>query len=255
LAGAREDTDISVYKKLEVPKTEKDIDRELTQKYKTPWYLDEELKKEYLANPEAYKQEGFFADTDIYGGTSETTASWLLRSALILPNAVAGVVTPLLFEGTALTEEGRENRALIEEEKRKRRPEAYKDSPILYNISQNRGFTGEGIETADIMGLEGIQKGLYIAGTFGADLLDPTFDIAKGAFAGVKAAKNQYKAIGALKSLSPTQSARLKAAAKAGLTKGIDETIESSFLSLVGGKSRKLTETANARSLATANSK
>jgi hypothetical protein len=134
LAGAREDTDISVYKKLEVPKTEKDIDRELTQKYKTPWYLDEELKKEYLANPEAYKQEGFFADTDIYGGTSETTASWLLRSALILPNAVAGVVTPLLFEGTALTEEGRENRALIEEEKRKRRPEAYKDSPILYNI-------------------------------------------------------------------------------------------------------------------------
>jgi hypothetical protein len=68
LAGAREDTDISVYKKLEVPKTEKDIDRELTQKYKTPWYLDEELKKEYLANPEAYKQEGFFADTDIYGG-------------------------------------------------------------------------------------------------------------------------------------------------------------------------------------------
>jgi hypothetical protein len=252
LAGAREDTDISVYKKLEVPKTEKDIDRELTQKYKTPWYLDEELKKEYLANPEAYKQEGFFADTDIYGGTSETTASWLLRSALILPNAVAGVVTPLLFEGTALTEEGRENRALIEEEKRKRRPEAYKDSPILYNISQNRGFTGEGIETADIMGLEGIQKGLYIAGTFGADLLDPTFDIAKGAFAGVKAAKNQYKAIGALGSLSPTQSARLKAAAKAGLTKGIDETIESSFLSLVGGKSRKLTETANARSLATA---
>ena len=252
LAGAREDTDISVYKKLEVPKTEKDIDRELTQKYKTPWYLDEGLKKEYLANPEAYKQEGFFADTDIYGGTSETTASWLLRSALILPNAVAGVVTPLLFEGTALTEEGRENRALIEEEKRKRRPEAYKDSPILYNISQNRGFTGEGIETADIMGLEGIQKGLYIAGTLGADLLDPTFDIAKGAGAGVKAAKNQYKAIGALGSLSPTQSARLKAAAKAGLTKGIDETIESSFLSLVGGKSRKLTETANARSLATA---
>jgi hypothetical protein len=249
LAGAREDTDISVYKKLEVPKTEKDIDRELTQKYKTPWYLDEELKKEYLANPEAYKQEGFFADTDIYGGTSETTASWLLRSALILPNAVAGVVTPLLFEGTALTEEGRENRALIEEEKRKRRPEAYKDSPILYNISQNRGFTGEGIETADIMGLEGIQKGLYIAGTLGADLLDPTFDIAKGATAGVKAAKNQYKAINALGSLKPSQKAALFSAGKAGLAKGIDEAIESSFLSLV---TKPTAKTANARSLATA---
>ena len=252
LSGAREDTDFSRYKKLEVPKTEKDLDRELTQKYKRPWYLDEELKKEYLANPEAYKQEGFFADTDIYGGTAETTTSWLLRSALTLPNAVAGVVSPLLFEGTALTEEGRENRALIEEEKRKRRPEAYKDSPILYNISQNRGFTGEGVETADIMGLEGIQKGLYIAGTFGADLLDPTLDLAKGAGAGIKAAKNQYKAVSALGSLKPSQAEALRSAAKAGLTKGIDEAIESSFLSLVGGNGRKLTETANARSLATA---
>ena len=252
LSGAREDTDFSRYKKLEVPKTEKDLDRELTEKYKRPWYLDEELKKEYLANPEAYKQEGFFADTDIYGGTAETTTSWLLRSALTLPNAVAGVVSPLLFEGTALTEEGRENRALIEEEKRKRRPEAYKDSPILYNISQNRGFTGEGVETADIMGLEGIQKGLYIAGTFGADLLDPTLDLAKGAGAGIKAAKNQYKAVSALGSLKPSQAEALRSAAKAGLTKGIDEAIESSFLSLVGSRVKKPIGAANARSLATA---
>ena len=245
-AGFREDTDASRYKKLQVPKTEKDLDKELTIKYKQPWYLDPEKKKEYLANPEKYKDEGFFKDTDIYGNTRETTASWLLRSALILPNAVAGVVTPLIFEGMG------ENQALIEEERRKRRPEAYKDSPILYNIAQNRGFTGEGVETADIMGLEGVEKGLYIAGTFGADLLDPTLDIAKGAGAGAKAAKNSYKAIGALGSLSPTQAARLKAAAKAGLTKGIDETIESSFLSLIGGRGKSITDTANARSLATA---
>ena len=245
-AGFREDTDASRYKKLQVPKTEKDLDKELTIKYKQPWYLDPEKKKEYLANPEKYKDEGFFKDTDIYGNTRETTASWLLRSALILPNAVAGAVTPLIFEGMG------ENQALIEEERRKRRPGAYKDSPILYNIAQNRGFTGEGIETAEIMGLEGAEKGLYIAGTFGADLLDPTLDIAKGAGAGAKAAKNSYKAIGALGSLSPTQAARLKDAAKAGLTKGIDETIESSFLSLVGGRGKSITETANARSLATA---
>ena len=245
-AGFREDTDTSRYKKLQVPKTEKDLDKELTIKYKQPWYLDPDKKKEYLANPEKYKDEGFFKDTDIYGNTRETTASWLLRSALILPNAVAGAVTPLIFEGMG------ENQALIEEERRKRRPEAYKDSPILYNIAQNRGFTGEGVETAEIMGLEGAEKGLYIAGTFGADLLDPTLDIAKGAGAGAKAAKNSYKAIGALGSLSPTQAARLKAAAKAGLAKGIDETIESSFLSLVGGRGKSITETANARSLATA---
>lgn len=241
LAGAREDTDISVYKKLEVPKTEKDLDRELAQKYKRPWYLDEGLKKEYLANPEAYKQEGFFSDTDIYGGTSETTASWLLRSALLVPNAVAGAVSPLLFQGTG------ENQGLIEEEKRKRRPEAYKDSPILYNIAQNRGFTGEGIETADIMGLEGPTKWGYIAGTFGADLLDPTFDIAKGVGAGAKAAKNQYKAVNALGSLKPSQRAALLSAGKAGLAKGIDEAIESSFLSLV---TKRTAKTANARSLA-----
>jgi hypothetical protein len=91
-----------------------------------------------------------------------------------------------------------------EEARRRARPEAYKDSPILLNIAQGRGFVGEAAELSKITGLDldkilevgpvSISLGtLYTAGAFAADLLDPSLDVlsglTKGARVGLQTAK------------------------------------------------------------------
>jgi len=217
-ASFREDSDITSYKKKEVPKTESDIRAELAE---IPWYLDPAKKKKYLLNPEKYAEEGILSDKTIYGGQRETVTGQLLRGALILPNAVAGA-TSGIFEGFG---EGGE---AVAAEKRRRRPEAFKDSPILYNIAENRGFFGEGQETADIIGLEGGLRALYLGGTFAADILDPSLDVLTAAGKGLKVSRQAAAAsrsLGALAGNSSAVAAGIKAAA--------NDILDNTFLSVV----------------------
>jgi hypothetical protein len=89
----------------------------------------------------------------------------------------------------------------IEEARRRARPEAYKDSPILLNIAQGRGFVGEAAELSKLTGLNtdklftipGIDADvtlgtLYTAGLFAADLLDPSLDFAYAGLKGLRTA-------------------------------------------------------------------
>jgi hypothetical protein len=119
---------------------------------------------------EKYKESGILTDTSILGGQKETTLGQTLRIVLAPSNALAGAVSGV-FEGFEALGGDPE---FVAQEKRKSRPELYKDNPVLYNIAKNRGFLGEGVETAEILGLEGAAKGVYLAGTFAADMLDPT---------------------------------------------------------------------------------
>lgn len=226
-------------KEIKVPLTEGEIRAEVEKEYALPWYLDPAKKKRYLANPEKYVKEGTFTDTNIYGGQRETVTGQLLRGALSIPNAVAGLVSPMLFEGFGETGEA------IAEEKRRRRPELYKDSPVLYNIAENRGFFGEGQEVADILELEGPLRYAYLAGTFAADVIDPSLDAVVAAGKGLKVSRQAAaasKAIGALGGKTSNAALASKVAA--------NELLDSSFLSVLTGKRF---DTVNPRAVATGN--
>jgi hypothetical protein len=140
--------------------------------------LSSEKLAEYNRDPaafmEKYKESGILTDTSILGGQKETTLGQTLRLVLAPSNFLAGAVSPYLFEGQEIFGGDPE---FVAQEKRKSRPELYKDNPVLYNIAKNRGFLGEGVETAEILGLEGAAKGAYLAGTFAADMLDPTLEL------------------------------------------------------------------------------
>ena len=172
---------------------------------KKDWYIDEKQKSLVLQDPEKYKTTGILEEKTPFGGTRETTAGWLLRDMMAPWNAMAGFLSPLLFEGSPTfdiipgsTGRGAKTQADIEEAKRARRPEMYKDHPVLYNIAEGRGFIGEAIEAADIMELEGPAKYAYLGGAFAADMLDPTFDAIGALGKGTKEAKQTYSATKAL---------------------------------------------------------
>jgi len=229
---------LSGAKKGTVLRTEAEIRKELDKKYEQPFYLDESSRAAYFANPEKYMDTGILYDTTIYGGQKETTTGWLMRSALSPLNAVAGLVAPMLFEGLP----GSEVKADIAERKRERRPELYKDSPILLNIAENRGFLGEGIEVANILGLEGPTKYAYLGGTLAADLLDPSLDVLRGATTASKVAVQAQKASKALGALDAASKAgRLSESAVAGLRAGLNDVLDTSFISVL--TKRKLDST------------
>lgn len=172
---------------------------------KKDWYIDENQKALVLQNPEKYKTPGILSEKTPFGGTRETTAGWLLRDMTAPWNAAAGFFSPLLFEGSPFfdwvpgsTGKGAETQATIEEQKRAARPQMYKDSPVLYNVAEGRGFIGEAVETADIMELEGPAKWGYLGGALAADLLDPTFDAIGALGKGAKEAKETYSTTKAL---------------------------------------------------------
>ena len=151
------------------------------------WWADPEKKPKVLANPEDYTQLGIFSSTTPYGGQVETPVGWLLRSALIVPNTIAGVASEEVIAPIMLDEEG-------EKERVERRPELYKDSPVLLNIAENRGFTMEMNEAADIMDYGGGAKFAATAVGFGLDLLDPSFGMVGGAMKGTKTAVQMTRA-------------------------------------------------------------
>jgi hypothetical protein len=171
--------------------------------------LSSEKLAEYNRDPaafmEKYKESGILTDTSILGGQKETTLGQTLRLVLAPSNFLAGAVSPYLFEGQEIFGGDPE---FVAQEKRRSRPELYKDSPVLYNIAKNRGFLGEGVETAEILGLEGAAKGAYLAGTFAADMLDPTFELMKGVGVGTKTGIGAYNASAALKAIDKASTRR-----------------------------------------------
>jgi hypothetical protein len=193
-----------------------------------PFWADQEKLEKRLADPNKFNW-GLLSQTNPYGTTRETNMGWLLRSAMIVPNVTAGAIAPLLFEGSALAPETRED---IAAEKRVRRPKAYKDSPILLNVAEGRGFIGEAIETADIMGLRevdvpvfGNAANVYLAGAFAADLLDPSLDIVSGASKGARVATQTYKGMKAAGLVPDVQKALSR-----GVSEGVKEAASTSPL-------------------------
>jgi len=173
----------------QVDKSEGQIRLELGEEAKIPWYLDPKKKVEVIANPENFEKVGILTSETPYGTKRETGANWLLRSALIIPNAVAGAGGKLAYDLGPLAE--------AREEARTKR--GY-DSAILLNIAENRGFMGEAEEAARLAGIEEGSPLYYttLAGGFAADILDPSLDIIKAAGVTGKTGVQSYRAMGSL---------------------------------------------------------
>lgn len=146
------------------------------------WFLDSAKKKEVLGNLEKYSSgDGIiFQKTTALGGTAESTGSWLLRSAMIPYNLVAGAVV----EATDTEELSR-----LKADQRAKNQPLYADYPVLANIALNKGFTGEAQEAADALRVEDPSTRLVIVGGgFAADILDPSLALSFGTGKAVKTA-------------------------------------------------------------------
>jgi hypothetical protein len=206
--------------------------------------LSSEKLAEYNRDPaaflEKYKEGGILTDTSVLGGQKETTFGQGLRLILAPSNALAGAVSPYLFEGQEIFGGDPE---FVAQEKRRSRPELYKDNPVLYNIAKNRGFLGEGIETAEILGLEGAAKGAYLAGTFAADMLDPTFELMKGVGVAGKTTLGAYNASAALKAIdNASRGGRAIDAAAVGAKAGLNDILDT----VVFGKAGRILDISEA---------
>lgn len=200
-----------------VPKTPEEIRAEVEKEADAPWWATdkaEEIKK----NPEKFVESGIFQSTTPYGTKKETTGAYLLRSALTIPNAVAGAVSELTLRGGQLPE-ARE---------RRRAEKGFAESPILLNVAENRGFFGEFEEATDILGVEGYARGAILAGAFAADLLDPSLDVVKGVTTAGRAATQNLRAVNKLYGnvlKSGKASDSLKSAAKIGFDDFADNAV------------------------------
>lgn len=151
-----------------------------------PWWSDPAEVERRLKLGGA-KEKGVFQEETAFGTQRESNLGWLVRSAMAPLNAVAGAVFPEIFTGT-----DPETKAAVEEARRRNRPQAYKDSPILLNIAEGRGFVGEAAEVSKITGLDTAKflglpaDKLYVGGAFAMDMLDPSLDFAIAAKSGLQ---------------------------------------------------------------------
>ena len=158
------------------------------------WWADPEKKPQVLADPEAYNKIGIFTTETPYGGTIETPAGWLLRSALIVPNVVAGTAVEAAVSVPDILFDDPESLDKKRQERRGEETPLYKDNPILLNVAQNKGFTMELNEAADLMEMGTTGKVLMTAGGFALDLLDPSFGAVGGVGKFGKTSAQLYKA-------------------------------------------------------------
>lgn len=209
-----------------VKKTEADIRRELGEEAKIPWYLDPKKKVEVIADPDKFEKVGILTSESPYGTKVETGANWLFRSALTIPNAVAGAGSKLAYDLGPLAE--------AREEARKK--EGY-DSAVLLNIAKSRGFMGEAEEAARLAGIEEDSPLYYttVAGGFAADLLDPSLDVMKAAGVAGKSGSQAYRAMGNLYEGLST-SARASEAAKIAGRIGYRDFLDNNLIGNVIGK-------------------
>lgn len=201
-----------------------------------PWWIDPELSKKVIAEPEKYEQKGIFSTTTPYGTSKETTASWLLRGALLPFNAIAGLGASLAYDVSpkALFIPTTEKGPLAEAREEERKKKGFEDSPVLLNIAENRGFMGEAKEAAELAGVKTVDTfgpALYyttLAGGFAADILDPSLDIARAAGIVGRSAVRSYRGLGKVyEGLTKTQkaSASLQEAAKLGVNDFLDNAL------------------------------
>jgi hypothetical protein len=103
--------------------------------------LSSEKLAEYNRDPaafmEKYKESGILTDTSILGGQKETTLGQTLRLVLAPSNFLAGAVSPYLFEGQEIFGGDPE---FVAQEKRRSRPELYKDNHSLIQHSKEQRF-------------------------------------------------------------------------------------------------------------------
>lgn len=201
--GLRSARPITVSRELAGADKDAEIARMAAEQVEVPWWSDPKEVEKRLANPEKYTKPGVFQKETPFGTQVESDVGYITRAAMAPLNLVAGAAFPVFFTGkegaqrfaSALGVDIDEDERLtgIEEARRRARPEAYKDSPVLLNIAQGRGFVGEAAELAKLTGLNEdkiigpISVGtLYTAGAFAADLLDPSLDLA---YAGLKGAR------------------------------------------------------------------
>lgn len=134
-----EEYEVQVGKADYAPKEIDDIITDKTRKggYDArPWWADEAERKKVLADPEKYAKGGFlFQKEYATGATVESPVSYTLRSAMLVPNVIAGAV------GYALTPEE------TQRAKEADRPEKFRQSGIganiLTNVAVSGGYTSE----------------------------------------------------------------------------------------------------------------
>ena len=197
--GLRGGAPRTVSRELVGEEKEAEIARRAAAEVQTPWWSDPEEVKKRLKDPTRLTKPGIFEEETAFGTQRESNLGWLVRSAMAPLNAVAGAAFPVFFTGA-----DDETKEAVEEARRRVRPQAYKDNPVLLNIAEGRGFVGEAAELSKITGLDtdklfgNVTIGdIYTAGAFAADLLDPSLDLvagaARGGRAGVSAAKAAEK--------------------------------------------------------------
>lgn len=101
-----------------------------------PWWMSESEKENVLRNPEKYTTGGaLFAKKYPTGATVESPTAWFLRSAMAVPNALAGTV------GYAFTPEDIQKQKEAGREEKFRAPGLY--SNVLANVAEGGGYTQE----------------------------------------------------------------------------------------------------------------
>jgi hypothetical protein len=101
-----------------------------------PWWMNEKEKDDVIRNPEKYTTGGIlFSKKFPTGATVESPTAWLMRSAMAVPNALAGTI------GYAFTD------ADIQAAKERDRPEKLRASGlyanVLANVAEGGGYTKE----------------------------------------------------------------------------------------------------------------
>lgn len=187
--------DVSKYKLINKPYTEKElrpiIEAENPDLVAKPWWRDQDKKRQVLENPEKFTEKGIFTTTHPLEGTAETGTGWLLRMVTIPFNIAPGLA------GAALEEVSPDWEKKRKEERAKTAP-MYIDSPVLLNIAQGRGFTGEAAEIAKIGDFSEQEKSAIVALGFAVDIFDPFPDILVAAGKGGMLGKQLYNAEKAL---------------------------------------------------------
>jgi hypothetical protein len=241
--------------KIEPAELEGRVNKRLVEEAPEIWWADPEKKPAVLTNPEEYYKTGVLSTDTPFGGTIETPAGWLFRSALTVPNLFAGwayenIVSPAIESADFGTGLG-EKRAASRETK----TPIYKDSPVLLNVAEGRGFTGEQMDAGELLGMGTGGRIAMTAAGFALDLLDPTLGMAAGAVKGTRGTVQSYKLSRALYA-EGAMSSVLRAAevgAKAGATefindfnivslgaKGVGTGLEKAGLKGAVGKARSL---------------
>ena len=218
-----EEYEVQVGKADYAPKEIDDIITNKTRKGEydaRPWWANEAERKKILADPEKYAKGGFlFQKEYATGATVESPVSYTLRSAMTVPNTIAGAV------GYALTP------AETQRTKEADRPEKFRESGlkanILTNVATSGGYTkelGDAFKYNPDPSIREYETAARVVG-FGVDILGfADIGLAAGAVGGVKAGAQFGRAAAAA---GEGFGAASRASAKAALRGGVSSWADS----------------------------